>query len=265
MAVRSACGLALIVLWAALAGCSTGTGAVTNDQRVVFCLASDRRSDLVDAAIQLGLAKPSRISGRLSVNGRDIPVEQWRGPEFERACDALMAASRNQAPPSDIPGWLTNLLTTGQSVVLLLAGALVTLLTGGLKDAGTRRRLLAGELRVVADEFAEICGAYLDAQLDHHYSAPTDQLIRDRRQDLVAKLREVRALYRSSVDTEPPLTLLTGPLSEAMLRDWELTDPPDRPGRVDVLRQTLTTLSEQVAVVTGWLERSLLARLGGAK
>lgn len=263
MVVRSACGLAVIVLWSVLAGCSAGSGDLKNDQRIVFCLATDRRQSLVNAAVQLGLATPSGTAGHLSVGGRDIAVDRWRGPEFERACDALMAASRNQT--SGTPGWLTNVLATVQAVVLLLVGALVTLLIGGLKDAGTRRRLLAGELRTVADEFADICGAHLDARLDDHYSMPPDQLVRDRRQDLVAKLREVRALYRGSVDIEPSLTPLTGPLSEAMLRDWELDDSPDRQRRVETLRKDLATLSEQVTVITDWLERSPLARLGGAK
>jgi hypothetical protein len=266
MIVRSACGLAVIVLWSALAGCSTESADLANDQRVVFCLgSSDRREDLVDAAIRLGLAKPSRIQGHVSVGGRDTVVEQWRGPGFDRACDALMEASRNQAPPSATPEWLTNVLATGQALLLLLAGALVTLLTGGLKDAGTRRRVLAGELRAVTDDFVDICGAYLDAQLDHRHSAPTDQLVRDRRQALVAKLREVRALYQGSVDTEPSLTLLTDPLGEAMLRNWELDDPPEKQQRVEALRTHLTSLSEQVAVITNWLERSFLARLGSVK
>lgn len=263
MVVRSACGLALIVLWSALAGCSAGTSDSKSDQRIVFCLAPDRRQSLITAAVQLDLVARSEVAGAVSVGGRDIAVERWRGPGFERACDALMAATRNQA--SSGPGWLTNVLATAQAVVLLLAGALVTLLIGGLKDAGTRRRVLAGELRTVADEFADICGAYLDALLDDHYSMPTDQLVRDRRQDLVAKLREVRALYRGSVDTEPSLTPLAGPLGEAMLRDWELGGPPDRQRRVEALRKDLTNLSGQVTVITDWLERSPLARLGGAK
>jgi hypothetical protein len=134
-----------------------------------------------------------------------------------------------------------------------------------LKDAGTRRRLLAGERRVVGDDFDEICRAFLAARIDRRLSAPTDQLVRDRRQDLVAKLREVRALYRSSVNTKPSLALLTGPLSEAMLRDWELADQPGRQNRVDTLGKNLTTVSKEVSDITDWLERSALARLGGAR
>ena len=275
MVARPGPGLAFVVLCCVLpvgvAGCSAdSTGVSANDQRLAFCLAPDRRQDLVDTAVNLGIATtpdtaaPRDAAPHLVVHGREVAVDRWRGPEFERACDALMAASRNEAPASGTPGWLTDLLSTGKAVLLLLIGAAFSMLATGTRDAGTRRRLLAAEMRSAADNFAVTCGAFLDAQLQPRPAGPDARLVRDRRQELLARLREMRALYRDSPAQESSLTLLNGPLGESLLQDWEVGDDTDLARRVDDSRQDLSTLSDNVAALTGWLDRSLLARLGGA-
>jgi hypothetical protein len=271
MVARPGPGVAFVVLCCVLpvgiAGCSVAsTGVSADDQRLAFCLAPERRQELVDTAVNLGVARASDTVDHLSVHDREMAVDKWRGPEFERACDALMAASRNEAPVSGTPGWLTDLLGTVKAILLLLAGAAFTMVTGGMRDAGTRRRLLAAELRGAAENFAVTSRAFLDAQLDPHSGAPDDRIVRDRRQELLAKLHEVRALYRDPPDHGRSLTVLNGPLSESLLlRDWVLGDKADQVRRADTLRQDLTTLSDHVAALAGWLQRSLLARLGGVR
>jgi hypothetical protein len=248
-----------------LSGCaSNADDTAANDLRLVYCLAQGRERSVAEAAVRLGFATTSDTPDHLMVAGRDILVTSWRGPDFERACDAVMAADRNQAPPSGTPPWLTTLLATVNAVALLLVGAIVTLATGGLRDAGTRRRIAAGQLRTAVEGFTAVLTAYLDAKVDTGGVAPGEQVVRDRGQELARALRAVRAVHKKSPDPVNALTRLRDDLGESALRGWELRDDQETEAEVARLRTSMTDLVTEIDVVTGWLERSALSRLGGA-
>lgn len=267
MAVRPAVAAAVValtpILPLLLSGCASTTGTATNDQRLVYCLAQGRERAVADAAIRLGLAKPADTATHLVVDGRKLLVTSWRGPGFERACDAVMAADRDQAPPSGTPQWLTTLLATVNAVALLLAGAIVTLATGGMKEAGTRRRVAAGQLRTAAAGFTAVFGTYLDAKADSQIVAPGEQVVRERGQELASALRTVRAVHKKSPDPATAITRLREDLGESALRGWELRDDRETEAEVARLRTSMTELVREIDVVNDWLERSALSRLGG--
>jgi hypothetical protein len=268
---RLSCVL-LLGLGMAASGCSTSNRTeAKNDERIAYCLGETRQAALVDVAIRLGIARPESHSGQVVTQGTRLTLEQWQsrhGTEFNRACDALMAANGHpvRAQPSSTPAWLTDLLATVKAVLLLLAGAALTLLTGGLRDAGTRRRLQAAQLRNATDNFVAACEAFLEDQIESTRTGTADQSVRDRRQELIAKLRETQALYPNQVDPSRPLSLLTGELDRSIQRDWELSsDETARRQRMDRIRNALTSLIGSVEAINQKLHRSALARLGGTK
>jgi hypothetical protein len=193
----------------------------------------------------------------------DILVTSWRGPDFVRACDTLMAANGAQTPGAGRSQGLSTLLATANALGLLLVGALVTMVTGGLKDAGTRRRVNGGKLRTAAESFSSVFEAHLDAKVGKGATAPGQQDIRNRRQELASSLRAVRAMHRGAPDPAKALRRLRDELGESALRGWELRDDQEKTAEVTTLRATMAELDKDIDAVTTWLERSALSRLGG--
>jgi hypothetical protein len=237
---------------------------------MVYCLAPAQQGNLVRAAVELVPAHESAKPDHLVVGGHDLSVDQWRqqyGSQFDRVCDAVMAAQRPVvATTAGTSASGSDLLSKVEAVVLLVAGALVTLLAGGVQNAGTRRRLQAARLRTTTDNFDAACNAYLNDLIDTGV-APVVQNIRDRRQELRAALHETDALYpRYGDKIKSLLTLLGAALGDdSIQRGWELDDPPKRPDRAAGVRVELATLVTDMDVVSKGLERSLLGRIGGAK
>jgi hypothetical protein len=265
MAVRPGSVVAAVALSSmfpfVLSGCAGDPGTATDEQRLVYCLAQGRERSVAEAAIRLGLASRSEHADHLVVAEGDILVTSWRGADFARACDAVMAANRNEAPVSGTPGWLATVLATVNALGLLLVGAFVTLVTGSLRETGTRRRAAAGHLRAASQSFSSVFEAYVDAQVVSNAAAPAPQTVRERRRELESALLAAQAVHKSSPDLEEASRRLREELGESALRDWELDD--DKETEVHKLHTSRTELTEEIEGVNKWLERSLLSRLGG--
>jgi hypothetical protein len=73
------------------------------DSSVVYCLFADRRPQLRDAAVVLGLGSPAPSSATgLVVSDTPVDLDRWRGQhprDCEKACSALMAAVGGPGQP----------------------------------------------------------------------------------------------------------------------------------------------------------------------
>lgn len=255
LAAGQACSL-LLGVGLATSGCATSNAGARADGRIAYCLDDAMRPALTAVANRLNIPVPGQS------------LDTWRGADFDRACDALMAAKAHPVPAAGpaVPTWLTDLLGIAKSLGLLLLGAALTLLTGGLRDTGTRRRLHAAQLRTATDNFVNACETFLDSRVDLVTDATAGPTLRDRRQELLAKLRELHALYRGKVDPTSSVRLLNDKLDRSIQRDWELSRTrPDRQDRATTVRASLTALVEHTEAINRKLEQSLLAWLGSAK
>jgi len=231
--LRLACVLGLVVVPAA---CSATTDPAA-DGRLVFCLSPDQATNLVNAAVAIGVAGHGATPQQLLVDGQSLAVSQWRaghGADFDRTCQALASAPREPTTNSAADSTSTGLLGDLQSVLLLLAGAFVSLLSGSLKYGIDRRRLQATQLHSAAESFRL---GYADYRTARQGGAmPASDPIQERRQNLVAQLREVLALHPSWAHAEEANQLLNNKLDMEFLLEHsrrDLRNQDEAPGEVD--------------------------------
>ncbi len=201
--------------------CSTTPADPTADGRLVFCLAPSQRENLTNAAVAIGPAQPAPTPGRLVVDGVNLSVEQWRaryGADFDRACDALISAARTTDAGAAGGGSAdSGLLSDVRSVLLLVAGAVVSLLSGSVKYGIDRRRLQASQLSSAEQRFVT---GYRDYRAERRGgSSPDIGPVREQRQDLVARLRDVLDLYPALAPAKAADAVLTRELDMERLTD----------------------------------------------
>ncbi|MGH3549813.1 MAG: hypothetical protein ACRDQU_17235 [Pseudonocardiaceae bacterium] len=227
--------------WFFAAGTSaddTATQAAASDAARVFCLSSEQRTPLAEAATNLGVTLPE---GRL----------RGQGPEFDRVCAALMGANR---VPHQVASVSSNSKPTFDVLLSVIVGALLAWLTGFWRDERTQSRLLADTLRDAARRYLSAAHAQRRKWFEGRQGMlPVDQVVLDGRDELAGQLRKVAALRPSW--TVPGLLheqLCSVRLGEGM------NDP--RPGesrdqRDEVLRDNLKTLTDSIDGVVRALER----------
>src|SRR5262250_750392 len=104
------------------------------DSDRVYCL--QHRSDLVDAAVTLGLAQRADTTERLKVGGQEIAPEEWwstHGKDFQRGCLALN-------PPEPRLNPLEKIVSTESGLASGLAGVLGALVGSGILYISERTR-----------------------------------------------------------------------------------------------------------------------------
>jgi hypothetical protein len=183
----------MIVTCAATVGALDAAPAVADtddDSLLVYCLATDSRDALIDAAVALGLAQ--RSGNRLAVDGNVLDVPAWRNvrPEdFRRTCEALAAARRTPAPSA-----LANalpFLTGVMSAILAFAAALSL-------ASIARGRERAEHLRSASDDFRQAVEAYLEGWDKIHLRVEAA----GRRSALLNRLALIRTAHRRWVTVE---------------------------------------------------------------
>ena len=156
------------------------------DAQLVYCLAPVHRTDLLTAAVRLGLLKADA----------KVTPEQWakdHDDDFGRACAALMAAESDspgtaaQAREADGDGWL---MTALKQLPLLLLGALLTLGGQSYERGSAQRRSLRLELRTAENAYRDAVREYLDTY-GESYARANHSAVRSAREALTAALSRV--------------------------------------------------------------------------
>ncbi|WP_329277365.1 hypothetical protein [Streptomyces sp. NBC_01451] len=164
-------GAALLLLAAGAApafGASAGgADSPERDARLVYCLDPVHRTDLLTAAVRLGLLKADA----------EVSPERWakdHDDDFGRACAALMAAESDspaaaaQSGGADGDGWLMTLV---KQLPLLLAGALLTLGGQSYERVSSQRRSLRQELGTAESAYRAAVREYTT---EHARETPAD-------------------------------------------------------------------------------------------
>ncbi|MEH0423016.1 hypothetical protein [Streptomyces sp. B21-083] len=172
-ASRAATGAVLLLLATgtapAFAAAAGGADSPERDAQLVYCLDPVHRTDLLTAAVRLGLLKADA----------KVSPERWakdHAEDFGRACAALMAAESNspasaaqQDKGGGEDGWFVALL---KQLPLLLAGALLTLGGQSYERGQSERRSLRQELGTTESAYRAAVREYLadyrqDERADH--------------------------------------------------------------------------------------------------
>ncbi|MEV5408141.1 hypothetical protein AB0K60_04755 [Thermopolyspora sp. NPDC052614] len=179
----------IVLLCLAICGMAAPAAADPDegDVQAVYCLATDRRARLAEAAFDLNLAKrvPGSADGLL-VDGRTYTIEEWRAKspaDFRRACRALMATVPQLAPAEE-QNWLISLLNTLAS---LAAGAALTLLAQRVESNRSRRVAEAEALRQALNGFLQQAQDYVDQWAANPRVAHAS--VAAKRSELTAELR----------------------------------------------------------------------------
>ncbi|NEA61831.1 hypothetical protein [Streptomyces sp. SID12488] len=166
-------GAALLLLAAgaapAFAAAAGGADSPERDAQLVYCLDPVHRTDLLTAAVRLGLLKADA----------EVSPERWakdHDKDFGRACAALMAAGSDSPATAaredkgaGEDGWVVTLL---KQLPLLLAGALLTLGGQSYERGQSERRSLRQELGTAESAYRAAVREYLadyrqDERADH--------------------------------------------------------------------------------------------------
>ncbi|MGW3653236.1 hypothetical protein [Streptomyces sp. NPDC000878] len=187
---RVVTGAALLLLAAgavpAFAASSGDANSPERDAQLVYCLAPAHRTDLLTAAVRLGLLK----------DGAKVTPEQWakdHDDEFGRACAALMAAESDspgtaaRAEEADGDGWF---MTALKQLPLLLLGALLALGGQSYERGSAERRSLRLELRTTENAYRDAVREYLDTY-GASYDLADHSAVRSAREALTAALSRV--------------------------------------------------------------------------
>ncbi|MGW0432957.1 hypothetical protein ACWDV4_10490 [Micromonospora sp. NPDC003197] len=230
------------------------------DAALVFCLSADQRPHLVEAAVVLGLTHPGSAPDRLTTNGQDRSIEQWRSghrADFDRACAALIGAQRHETGSStEQSNGLFALL-----VPALLSGAVGWFFSAQLATAGARR-VQADGLRTASRAFVDAGEAFLRQQQTAQAGLPPDdETVHTRRVELAAALDQVASARRWWRMPQRLSETLSGtPLGPAMTEDWFPLDTADRASRATALRSALGRFAAEVEQVARAVQSSGLPR-----
>lgn len=242
--------------WAFWAGLVTA--GETEDAALVFCLSPAERDDLVDAVVALDLAERDAVEP-LKGAGRELALEAWRNEhksDFERACEALFALRQPPQAASGTSGILATLNVLLPVAVGAVLTLLTTLLTTGWRDAITRGRQQADELRSAARAFVRAVETLIQAWTGASgVGRPSEEEVRVCRGELAAQLRRVVVEHpRWSVAERLRTELSTGSLGEGMMRYWAGKEGTELERRAGGLEAELQRLENDLSNITYALE-----------
>ncbi|MEU7718961.1 hypothetical protein [Streptomyces tibetensis] len=226
-----------------------------SDVRLVYCLADEHRDELRDAALQLDVVRrPSGPAGGTDAvrvpgpEGGVMSLDDWadkhRG-DFERVCDAVLAAAGDPPGASADQGGSGGLGGFLDGVYLLVAGAALTLVGQMTERISAERRNRDRQLAVAVQEFRRIAWLYLTA---YEQDPETDHAEALRaREALSGLLAQVpgpaprREAARRLADSLPLTNRLPGS------RDGQPLLPRQRKSEADAVRTTLDLQTREVA------------------
>ncbi|MEW2612280.1 hypothetical protein AB0937_19195 [Streptomyces sp. NPDC047880] len=243
---------ALLLLPAGAGQAAAGSGS--SDVRLVYCLADDHRDELRQAALRLGVVRrPPGPGGPDAVRvpgseGGVMSLDDWAGKhqsDFERVCDAVMAAAGDPPGASADKGGSGGLGGFLDGVYLLAAGAALTLVGQATERISAERRTRDRQLTAAVQEFRRIAWLYLAAYEQDPETDPAEAL--RARETLTALLAQVpgpgprREAARRLADSLP----LTDRLPSS--REGQLLLPRQRKSEADAVRTTLDLRTREVA------------------
>ncbi|MFD8235408.1 hypothetical protein ACFV20_26450 [Streptomyces sp. NPDC059696] len=225
-----------------------------DDVRLVYCLADDHRDELRQAALRLGVVR--RPSGPAAPDAVRVPgsaggamaLDDWagkHGSDFERVCDAVMAAAGDPPGASADQGGSGGLGGFLDGVYLLAAGAALTLVGQATERISAERRTHDRQLAAAVQEFRRIAWLYLAAYERDPETDPAEAL--RARETLTGLLAQVpgpaprREAARRLAESLP----LTDRLPSS--RDGRLLLPRQRKSEADAVRTTLDLRTREVA------------------
>ncbi|MFG2000878.1 hypothetical protein ACGFNU_17205 [Spirillospora sp. NPDC048911] len=243
-----ACAAAVPLFPAAAFGADKG-----KDAQVVFCLASDQRPRLADAATALGVASAGTARDRVSVSGRDMDLDAWRKAEpkaFDRVCSALYAASKESAPgASGGLNWVA-LLTI---LLPVAAGAGLTVLTTDWRSARDVGRLRGDALRRATQAYVQAVSGYVGAQGGG--ARPPAEAVTRTGGELDAQLRQVEVLRRRwAAPGRLRAALADEPLGDSLTEGWPGLKADEREARVHAVNAALRSIQDGAENVARALE-----------
>ncbi|MEU0520613.1 hypothetical protein [Streptosporangium sp. NPDC006007] len=186
-------------------------GQKLRDARAVYCLSPARRTDLVHAAVSLGLVPPppsppsvpSSSPGappspsrqpieNILINHTPVPLLRWRTADpasFEKACEALARSGPSRLGDEKGP-WQSII----GGMIPVVVGALLTLIATTWHTRMDRRAKAAAELRTAAIAYRRAAEEYMDGWLKPGPQQPPDEPVRRARLDLEEQLSVVSTL-----------------------------------------------------------------------
>lgn len=260
------CAPALLAI-ALLTGCGLGDGASrARDARLVHCLGSERRAELVQAAIILDVADPATAPDHLVVKGERLTLDAWRSKhprDFERACDALIAAGASDGGSSpdggDAGGGSTSLGSLVAVLLPVVVGAVLAWLSAEWRAKAVTARLEADNLRSAVRGYVRACNAHARAWVGQSAasSRPDDAAVWERHDEADAQLRRCATMHAR---WRMPRSLRTemGRLTETALREeqqgWTDLGADERAAHARMLAARLTWFESQTESVADAME-----------
>jgi hypothetical protein len=220
------------------------------DSDLVYCLSDheEQRSQLVGAAIALGLAEDTSTADSMRIGGQEITPKQWWSThrnDFERACLALN-------PPQQL-NFLEQIVSAESGLVGILAaliGGAAYYFAERARDRSQRRGDDARRLNDLSTAFVAEVENYARQRSAAIPGRPDVDPIRTYRNKLVSELQMVRARHRGWAAPDEPLEMLRGVLSDELTGGWG--NPSQR---ADTLMAALAQLAEQIGSIAVELER----------
>ncbi|MER5831354.1 hypothetical protein ABT116_11070 [Streptomyces sp. NPDC002130] len=226
-----------------------------SDVRLVYCLADEHRDELREAALQLDVVRrPLGPAGGVDAvrvpgpEGGVMSLDDWadrRQGDFERVCDAVLAAAGDPPGASSDKGGSGGLGGFLDGVYLLAAGAALTLVGQMTERISAERRTRDRQLAAAVQEFRRIAWLYLTA---YEQDPETDHAEASRaREALSGLLAQVpgpaprREAARRLADSLP----LTDRLPSS--REGRLLLPRQRKSEADAVRTKLDRKLGEVA------------------
>lgn len=175
-----------IALLALLAGLSPPAHADTEDDSLlVYCLSPVHRTELLEAAAALGVARRDNAGTYVLPDNTPLDPATWpknHRDDFVRTCKALFAAQRT--PESGLSASLLPFLTA-------LVGAVLAFLAASWRDRVARGHALADGLRSAFNGYSQAVDTYLGAGIERS----STQLV-ERRYGLMLELAKAKAAHR---------------------------------------------------------------------
>lgn len=223
-ALRS-CGFAVLAGVLILPSACAAADDPTADGRLVFCLEPGQTENMVHAAEALGMVTAAANPDDVVDHGRTLSIAGWHEAdraEFDRTCGALVSAAQETAQAGAAQGGGDGV---GTSILLLVAGAVVSLLSGSVKYGIDRRRLQAEQLDTSVGKFHESYAEYCHRRQNGEHPSGDDYGAL--RQEVVTRLREVLALHPGWRRAKAANALLADRLGPAALEEHSRRRPPD--------------------------------------
>ncbi|MEU1004111.1 hypothetical protein [Streptomyces tibetensis] len=226
-----------------------------SDVRLVYCLADEHRDELRDAALQLDVVRrplgPAGGADAVRVPGPQggvMSLDDWadkhRG-DFERVCDAVLAAGGDPPGASADKGGSGGLGGFLDGVYLLAAGAALTLVGQMTERISAERRTRDRQLAAAVQEFRRIAWLYLTA---YEQDPETDHAEALRAREALSQLlvqvpgpAPRREAARRLADSLPLTNRLPGS------REGQPLLPRQRKSEADAVRTTLDLQTREVA------------------